>query len=255
MSRPPSEADLHGYLDDALPPERRAEVEAWLDAHADDAARVDQWRTINAGMDELYGPVAAEPIPPKLRMLAAGPQRRISGWLPIAASILLALLIGAGGGWVLRGGSIAPVSGAVAALPHNAAVAYMIYTPENRHPVEVGADEEAHLCQWLTRKLGTDVKAPKLDALGFKLVGGRLLPSDHGPAALLMYEDAQKRRITLYMLRGEATPGAREFRFAEEKGVNVFSWFEGNAGFAIAGKMSRDELLRAAKSTYDGFKS
>lgn len=255
MSRPPSEADLHGYLDNALSPERRADVEAWLETHADDAARVEQWRTINAGMDEFYGPVADEPIPPQLRMLAAGSERRRFGWLPIAASILLALLIGAGGGWALRGGSIAPVSGAVAALPHDAAVAYAVYAPEVRHPVEVGADEEVHLCQWLTRRLGTDVKAPKLDALGFKLVGGRLLPSDKGPAALLMYEDAGKRRLTLYQVRGAATVGTGEFRFAEENGVNVFSWFEGNAGFALAGKLGRDELLRAAKATYDGFKS
>ena len=262
MSRPPNEADLHGYLDDALPPERRAEVEAWLAAHADDAARVEQWRTINAGMSELYGSVAREPIPPKLRMLAAGSQHRSVGRLPMAASILVLLAIGVAVGWTVRGmdrsaiQAVVPVTAAVAAaLPHNAAVAYMIYTPENRHPVEVGADEEAHLCQWLTRKLGTDVKAPKLDALGFKLVGGRLLPSDHGPAALLMYEDTQKRRLTLYMLRGEATPGAREFRFVEENGVNVFSWFEGKAGFALAGKLGRDELLRAAKATYDGFKS
>jgi len=119
----------------------------------------------------------------------------------------------------------------------------------------VGADEEQHLCQWLTRRLGTDVKAPKLDALGFKLVGGRLLPSDKGPAALLMYEDTDKRRLTLYQVRGTPQPGSGEFRFAEENGVNVFSWFEGNAGFALAGKLGRDELLRAAKATYDGFKS
>ncbi|HEY5607387.1 MAG TPA: anti-sigma factor [Alphaproteobacteria bacterium] len=261
MSRPPSEPDLHGYLDNALSPERRADVAAWLETHADDAARVGLWRAINAGMGELYGPVAEEPIPPQLRMLAAGPERRRLGGLPMAASILLALAVGATGGWVLRGldrvaiQSIAPIASAAAALPHDAAVAYAVYAPEVRHPVEVGADEEAHLCQWLTRRLGTDVKAPKLDALGFKLIGGRLLPSDKGPAALLMYEDAAKRRLTLYQVRGTPQPGSTEFRFAEENGVNVFSWFEGNAGFALAGKLARDELLKAAKATYDGFKS
>lgn len=255
MIRPPSEADLHGYLDNALSPERRAEVEAWLAAHPDDAARIADWREINAGLKGMYGAVADEPVPARLRALAVGPERSRLGGLAFAASIVLALAIGLAGGWALRGGSLLPVTSAVAGLPHNAAVAYTVYAPEARHPVEVGAEEEAHLCQWLTRKLGTDVKAPKLDALGFKLVGGRLLPSDHGPAALLMYEDESKRRITLYMVRGATQPAATEFRFVEENGVNVFSWFEGNAGFALAGKLTREELLRVAKATYDGFKS
>ena len=255
MSRPPSEADLHAYLDDALTPERRAEVEAWLEAHADDAARVAQWRAINAGLSEMYGAVAAEPVPSRLRALALGPRRSGFGWLPIAASILLALIAGVAAGWVLHGGSVAPVGTAAAALPRDAAVAFAVYAPELRHPVEVGAEEEAHLCQWLTRRLGTDVKAPKLDALGFKLVGGRLLTADKGPAALLMYEDGDKRRLTLYMVSGTQEPAAAEFSFAEHDGVNVFSWFEGNAGFALAGKLGRDELLKAARATYAGFKS
>ena len=40
-----SEDELHAYVDGELPADRRNAVEAWLAAHADDAARVAAWRT------------------------------------------------------------------------------------------------------------------------------------------------------------------------------------------------------------------
>ena len=48
-----------------------------------------------------------------------------------------------------------------------AAVAHVVYSPEVRHPVEVAADQEAHLVAWLSKRLGTPLKIPRLDALGF----------------------------------------------------------------------------------------
>lgn len=42
-----------------------------------------------------------------------------------------------------------------------AAVAYAVYSPEKRHPVEVGADQEQHLVNWLSKRLGAILKAPQ----------------------------------------------------------------------------------------------
>ena len=55
------------------------------------------------------------------------------------------------------------------------------------HPVEVGADDEQHLVNWLSKRLGVKVRAPKLDDAGMSLVGGRLLPGENGPVAQFMY--------------------------------------------------------------------
>ena len=43
---PVTEDELHAYVDNELPAERRADVEAWLAAHPDDAERVRSWRTM-----------------------------------------------------------------------------------------------------------------------------------------------------------------------------------------------------------------
>src|SRR5204863_1436 len=81
-------------------------------------------------------------------------------------------------------------------LARRAAVAHAVYSPEVRHPVEVGADDEQHLLTWLSKRLGAKVRAPKLDEVGMSLVGGRLLPGDSGPVAQFMYQSQNGRRAT-----------------------------------------------------------
>ena len=41
-----TEDELHAHVDRELPAERRADVEAWLAAHPDDAERVQSWRAM-----------------------------------------------------------------------------------------------------------------------------------------------------------------------------------------------------------------
>src|SRR3972149_6794694 len=48
-----------------------------------------------------------------------------------------------------------------ASFVRRAVVAHATYAPEVRHPVEVGADQEAHLVSWLSQRLGAPVRAPK----------------------------------------------------------------------------------------------
>lgn len=98
----------------------------------------------------------------------------------------------------------ARVQAAAPAFVQDAAIAHAVFTPEQRHPVEVGAGEQTHLLQWLSRRLGTPLQAPDFSAQGFALVGGRLLPAGAGEAtpparAQFMYQDAPGARLTLYV--------------------------------------------------------
>ena len=60
-------------------------------------------------------------------------------------------------------------------------MAHAVYAPDMGRPVEVGGDNEKALVTWLTKRLGAPVSAPSLSALGYELVGGRLLPGGAGP--------------------------------------------------------------------------
>jgi anti-sigma factor RsiW len=136
-------------------------------------------------------------------------------------------------------------------LARRAAVAHAVYSPEVRHPVEVGADDEQHLVTWLSKRLGAKVRAPKLDEVGMSLVGGRLLPGDSGPVALFMYQSQNGRRLTLYMRTEAASNRETAFRYVRENNVGVFYWIDREMGYALSSAdLSKDELLRLANLVY-----
>ena len=131
----------------------------------------------------------------------------------------------------------------------NAIGAHSVYVPEVRHPVEVKADEE-HLVRWLTRRVGAPiVRAPSLAEHGWKLMGGRLLPDRGLPAAQFMYEDGTGRRLTLY-IRKETGLDNTAFRFAEHDGFGAFYWIDRPLAYALAGRLSREELMELANAVY-----
>ncbi|MHB0984451.1 MAG: anti-sigma factor family protein [Sulfuricella sp.] len=249
MSEPMlNESELHAYADGQLDERRRAEVEAWLAAHPADAERMEAYRRQNEALHALFDPVLDEPIPQRLRRRERQPWRM----MPVLrhAAVLAWIAVGGTLGWFLHGAQEARPGASSMALVRQAAVAHVVYTPEVRHPVEVGADQEAHLAAWLSKRLGASVKVPHLGETGYDLVGGRLLPGTAGPAAQFMYQDGRGQRLTLYV-RTDAG-GSREtaFRYARENNVGVFYWIDGPFGYALSGDLDKPELLRVAKLVY-----
>jgi anti-sigma factor RsiW len=63
---PVTEDELHAYVDNELPAERRGDVEAWLAARPEDAARVQSWRAMAEMLHARYDSVLDEPVPKRL---------------------------------------------------------------------------------------------------------------------------------------------------------------------------------------------
>lgn len=242
---PTDTQELHAYVDGQLSPEARQRVEARLASDPRARRQADDYEAIRRDLRTLFDPVLREPVPARLRH---GPRR----WQRPLGAIAAGLLLLAAGAWVglqLPAAAWPPLAG----VPHvvrEAAMAYAVYSPEVRHPVEVPGDQERHLVAWLTKRLGGEVRAPDLDALGFLLVGGRLLASDDGPGALLMYENNHGRRVTLYLCRNEEAGRNTSFRYAEQERISVFYWYDGPFSYALAGELGRTGLLRLAEAVY-----
>jgi anti-sigma factor RsiW len=242
------EAELHAYMDGELPADRRAAVEAWLASHPQDAARVAAWQAQAGLINARYAGVVQGPIPPRLDVdrLARIDRRRP---LLAAAAIVVAFLLGGTAGWFGRDTWAGGASG-MRVFTADAIDAHKLYVVEVRHPVEVAGSEQAHLVQWLSKRLGYEVRAPDLGPIGLKLVGGRLLPGASGTgAALLMYEGSSGERFTIYCARAQSPESALRYQVAGS--VAAFYWVDDNKGFVVSGPADRDRLLRIAQSVYD----
>ncbi|MCP5268265.1 MAG: anti-sigma factor [Zoogloeaceae bacterium] len=244
MNRP-LDNELHAWVDGRLDATRAAAVTAWLAQHPDEEACLIAWRRQKELLHAAFDPALEEPVPTRLSDLA---RRRAPSRLWRAAAAIGWLAIGIGTGYILRGEVPAEMN-RTPALARNAAIAHVVYTPEVRHPVEVGADQEAHLIQWLSKRLGTPLKTPKFEQTGFSLVGGRLLPGERGAVAQFMYEDTSGRRLTLYV-RTDPENRDTAFRYAQEGKVSVFYWLDHKVGYALSAEMPREELLAIAELAY-----
>lgn len=247
-----TEAELQAYVDDRLPPEDRARIEAHLVTHPEDAALVAIWQQQADDLRRHFAPALDEPVPAAMAALFARQQRSamaLQRGLRIAA-VLLVGVIGATAGWWGRE-VFAPLP-QTASLPQEAARAHLVYSREVLHPVEVPAAEEKHLVAWLSKRLGTSLRVPSLTAQGYNLVGGRLLPtaSAEGAAAQFMYENRQGQRLTLYVRSGDAGDDTA-FHFAGEGNASAFYWRDGGFGYALAGEVGREALLPIARIVYE----
>jgi anti-sigma factor RsiW len=248
--RPISEADLHAFVDGELTEDERAEVEAALAASPADLETVRDLDDLNEALRQRYAGRLEEPLPPamlaslaRLGRMGAPILRPLVRWAAAAAIVAAAGIAG----YMLRG-VLAEPRGPEAQFVTTALGAHTVYVPEVRHPVEVKADE-AHLVRWLAKRVGADVRAPALAPLGWKLMGGRLLPDRGLPAAQFMYEDNSGRRLTLYV-RKETGLNNTSFRFYEKDGFGSFYWIDRPLAYALSGRLSRDELMTIANAVY-----
>ena len=246
MSRPVvTEVDLHAHVDGVLPAERAAEVDAYLAEHPGEAARLAAYREQNAALHREFDPVLDERPPHRLdapRLYRARPLLRY-------AAVVAWFALGGVIGWQLHAFT-ADRRAEATSWPRRAAIAHVVYSPEVRHPVEVGADQEAHLVAWLSKRLGSPLKVPHLGELGYTLVGGRLLPGERGPVAQFMYQDSKHQRLTLYVRINPDERSESAFLFAQEQGVGVFYWLDRKLGYALSGEVEKNELLRIATAVY-----
>lgn len=212
FAHPPSEQELHAYVDGRLNAERRQALERYLAEHPALAAELLGWqediRRLRAALaDPTQLSVSARLDPARIRQhLRRRRQRRLG----IAASLLLALLLGLGGGWQLRERTL------LASLPpmQDALQAHRLFALAPNPAVDVRSTRIEDLERWLRDTFGHTAPLQALTAQGLRPLGSRLLANEQGAAALLLFEDAAGERISLYLrspgqLYGEMPSGSR----------------------------------------------
>lgn len=243
-AQPIGEDDLQAWADRRLPQDRQAAVDAYLLAHPDLARRLAQHAEQDAALRMALQPKFEEPLPARLRVDAMLARRRgrLASSLARAAAVILVAGLGAAGGWFGRDWMSHDRLRAASA---NALAAYETFTVEVRHPVEVRADEGPHLVQWLSNRLARPLTPPDLSSLGWRLMGGRILPTAGSPAAQIMYDDDHGTRLTVYVqpmgIDGE------EFRYTQRGDVRTIVWAERRMALAVTGRVPQATLLAVGR--------
>lgn len=272
---PVTEADLHAWCDARLPSARATEVEEYLAARPEEAARIAAYERQRIEMKLLFDPILTESVPQRLTQAATPRMVRWQGRLALAASLVLGVALG----WNVKPAPDAVVASvdtsigtpagtsignagnaggivrasAVPTMARQAAIAHATFSPEVLHPVEVPATQEAHLTAWLSKRLGRELRVPHLAPQGYALVGGRLLPdaSAAQPAAQFMYETRDGQRLTLYVsVQSGAAEKDTAFRYAQENNIGVFYWVDRGFGYALSGDTAKSQLLAVAEAAY-----
>jgi len=271
--------EMHEWADGRLDGERLRRFEARLDEDPALRAEAHSWRRQAEALSELGVGTLDEPVPQRLIDAARG--RRFGGVAPriddttddtmddameaagvglraadprvwLAAAALAAVAFS--GGWLSHAQREAADSRVARTVPpafvRDAVAAHVVYTPEVRHPVEVAAAQHDHLVQWLSKRLGAPLTVPSLDARGWSLVGGRLLPGADGARAQFMYQDASGARLTLYVADAGAQAGDTAFRFDSDGRIAAFYWVDGRFGYTLSSQTDRTTLLGLAEEVY-----
>ncbi|AWK86845.1 anti-sigma factor family protein [Azospirillum thermophilum] len=264
-----TEDDLHAYVDGQLDGTRRLAVERWLAEDGDAARRAEDYRTQASLLHELFDPVLRDPADAPVEELTDRLKGRLAindnrpawharGWVRAAAAVAL-VVAGATGGWFGRSvqttpSPVAQQNRTLATFAQEATQAHRFYTADERFQVELGADNQDELNGWLSKRVGREVFGPDLGKIGYRLIGGRSLPTDLGAGAQYMYANEGGKRITLFV--GAPPAGNNSsFSFTQNGDVATFYWVEGPLAYAIAGRLSKEELLDIAKAVYNDVKA
>ncbi|MHA6767473.1 anti-sigma factor family protein [Sphingobium ummariense] len=243
--RPITDDDLQGYVDDAIDSRRRAEVEAYLAGYPQIAERIAVDRALRSTLREALGPIADEPVPAELNLarLIDRHQRSHQSWRSgpwqVAAALLL-MVVGGVGGWGLRSAQEPPRAG-IAALAQEATDSYAVYAPDVGRPVEITATDAPQLIKWASRRLERPVSIPDLSGAGYSFIGGRVVPTPHGPAVLYMFDNGKGTRLTL-LSRNMAIDRDTPMKLGNAGSVTSVSWSRDGLGFSLVGPLDETEL-------------
>ncbi|WP_034301862.1 anti-sigma factor [Herbaspirillum sp. RV1423] len=237
----PSEHDLHAYVDGQLDEALRRQIDIYLAGHPDVARAVELLRQENQRLRAALENIPTGPVPPRLdpfrirRELRARSQRRMA----IAASLVLTLSLGTLGGWQLRDMSIRKTYLPMA----DATQAYRMFaTSDMAQQVDMKTSEPAQLQNWLNRHFVQAAPMPDFSAYGFRPVGGRLMASDKGAAAMVLYQNNQGQAIVYYV----RPPGeVLSFGAGNRKDGNLLTqyWRQGRYFYAVVSPTDSPAML------------
>jgi anti-sigma factor RsiW len=232
---------VHAYLDGELDPAHALEIEQQI---AGDPALSAERDRVEALRRVIRERLPREAAPPGLagRIEAAVGLRRAHppshpSWRALAASVVLAALVGSGATWsVLRPGKSDAVADVVVASHMRALMAPQStdVTSSDRHTVK----------PWFNGRIAEAPRVVDLASEGFPLVGGRIDVIGRAPVPTLVYRHRQ-HLISLSAMPASGTLPTTQGQIA---GYNIVSWTDNGVAYWAVSDVAAADLATFAKA-------
>ncbi len=240
--RPVTDKEIGSFIDREVRGAPRAAIAERLLADPQSRARHDADSRLKQLLREELAAFDPDPSAYALEAsaLAAArtrPNRRI-GWRTVSSAVVL-LAIGWGGHIGLeiwREWQVPP-------LVEEAAQAHQVFANDAMRPVE--SQNAATLTAWFTAHLGEPITIPDLRPAGLRFIGGRLLSSDNGALAQIIYEDADGLRLSLYIAEDHDS-GSEDVEIVRLEEVDAGYWRDGGVTYAVVAESSVEQVIAVA---------
>ncbi len=236
----PDETDLHAYVDGLLDEAGCKRVEAWMDHHPERAEEIRGWQRDAQALRVTLGGFPDYAAAPKLDPATVRVRRRRRVRVRFAWAAALVLTLGVGGivGWQMRG-----IDAPARPPPMADAVqAYRLFAMSRHVPLDVTQQRPGQLQAWLDKYFPDAAPLPDLAASGFLPIGGRLLATDSGPAALVLYRNPSGGAISFY-IRSPAPHAGMLHRGQRREGQLAAAYWSGNGyNYALVARADPSDL-------------
>lgn len=221
----PDETTIHAWVDGRLAEAARLRMEAWLARHPDRAAEIRDWRRDAQQLRAAFGDLPVEAVPSALDPATLRVRRRRSrrARMALAAGLLLAVGAGGIGGWQAHTLFTPPAAAPMA----DAMQAYRMFATARHANLDVTQRHAGALQAWLDQHFRDAAPLPNLDASGFVPVGGRLIATDSGPAAMVLYKNRNGDAISFY-IRSPSPHAGMLARGQRREGQLAAAYWSGN---------------------------
>ncbi len=254
-----TEEELHAFIDGELDPVRATEIAAQIESDIALAERVAAFRGDRAKLAQIFGAIAAQPLPERwLRLIdersSARPNlfarpglfanmRRSQRYIAaLAAALLLAFGLGSAYESFVAPRSDTIVAEALAA--HENTV-----TAQSRFE-GAALPASADASTLIASTLMLNLKAPNLGKMGYRLTGIRIFEGVPGGKAVeLEYRNAQNIVFSLYLRHPS---GPAKVDLTKSGNTRICLWQDDMLGSVMTGEMSAGEMSRLASLAYSG---
>jgi anti-sigma factor RsiW len=228
ISLPPSESDLHAYIDHQLNEDDRQLLHRYLSTHPELAAQVQAWQQDAQQLRAALGGASQLATNPQLDPAHVRQRLRRQSRRQWASAAALVLAVGLGGlsGWQARQMTLASATPPMT----DAMQAYRLFAQQQILPADFKVQGSDAMQAWLDRYFTRANRMPDLQHAGFKAVSGRLLSTDQGPAAMVLYQDQNGRTLSFYIRppgpqntllpRGRSQDGELQAEYWSGRGYN-----------------------------------